>query len=347
MRIGVFLPNWIGDAVMATPALRSLRALAGPGGELVGVARLYLHDVYAGAPWFDSPLIADNPKQRSSGVVKRLRDARLDAVVLMPNSLRTAWLAWRSGVRERVGYARDLRTPLLTTVLREPTKRGKRSPLPTLDSYLLLAYAAGGDYQPPTLELATTPADERSADQAWQKLGLPAGERVVVFNTGGAFGSAKSWPAEHFAELARRIAGELGFSVVVNCGPAERDAARDIVARAGTNAVVSLADLDVPIGLSKAVIRRSRMLVTTDSGPRFFGVAFGKPVVTLFGPTNPEWTKTHYEQESTLSLSLACQPCWKRTCPLGHHRCMRDLSVDRVLAAVAGKLATPATRNAA
>ncbi len=323
---------------MATPALRSLRNLAGADGELVGVARPYLHDVYAGAPWFDSPLIVDNPKERSAGVVSRLREARLDAVVLMPNSLRTAWLAWRGGVPQRVGYARDFRSPLLTTVLREPVKRGKRSPLPTLDSYLLLAYAAGGDYQPPTLELATTPADEHAADAAWQKLGLPAGDRVVVFNTGGAFGAAKSWPGEHFATLARRIVADLGYSVLVNCGPAERDAARQIVSMADSPAVTSLAELDVPIGLSKAVIRRSRLLVTTDSGPRFFGVAFGKPVVTLFGPTNPEWTKTHYPLETTVSLSLACQPCWKRTCPLGHQRCMRDLSVERVFATIVRSL---------
>jgi heptosyltransferase-2 len=80
------------------------------------------------------------------------------------------------------------------------------------------------------------------------------------------------------------------------------------------------------------------MLVTTDSGPRFFGIAFGKPVVTLFGPTNPAATPTYYEHETSLSLSLDCQPCMERVCPLGHHRCMKELTVDRVYAAVIQQL---------
>jgi heptosyltransferase-2 len=103
--------------------------------------------------------------------------------------------------------------------------------------------------------------------------------------------------------------------------------------------VVALADEEqLPMGLTKACLRRSRLLVTTDSGPRFFAIAFGRPVVTLFGPTDPLRTVTHYEAETCVSLSLDCQPCMKRTCPLVHHRCMRDLSVDHVYDIVVKKL---------
>jgi heptosyltransferase-2 len=119
--------------------------------------------------------------------------------------------------------------------------------------------------------------------------------------------------------------------VLVNCGPAERAAAAEIVARANDRRVVSLAELaELPIGLTKACIRRARMLVTTDTGPRFFAVAFGRPVVTLFGPTDPRMTTTYYEHETCLALGLECQPCMARTCPLVHHRCMRELSIDAV-----------------
>jgi heptosyltransferase-2 len=127
--------------------------------------------------------------------------------------------------------------------------------------------------------------------------------------------------------------------VLVNCGPKERDSAREIVALAADRRVVSLAEeRDLPIGLTKACIRRARLLVTTDSGPRYLGIAFERPVVTLFGPTDPRMVETHYERETCLSLGLDCQPCMKRVCPLGHHRCMRDLTVDRVYAAVAQHL---------
>lgn len=335
MRLGVFLPNWIGDAVMATPALDSLRELVGPQGRMVGVMRPYVADVVEGLGYFEhsffyKPKAAD-PNLRAKAVIASLREENLDAVVLLTNSLRTAWLAWRSGAAERIGYERDKRSLLLTTRLREPTKRGKRTPLPAIDSYLNLAYAMGGEWRSPALRLATTPADEAAANAAWAKLDLPIGDRVVVFNTGGAYGDAKGWPAEHFAALAQRIVADSDRSVLINSGPGERDTAAKIAALAASPRVRSLGEVeDLPIGLSKAVIKRSQMLVTTDSGPRFFGIAFQKPVVTLFGPTDPGVTRTHYAGETPLSLALDCQFCWKRTCPLGHHRCMKDLSVERV-----------------
>ncbi len=144
-----------------------------------------------------------------------------------------------------------------------------------------------------------------------------------------------------------KIVEKLGLVVLVNCGPAERQIARDIVQQAKRSEVVSLADLDVPLGLSKAIIRRARLLVTTDSGPRYFGVAFGRPVVSLFGPTGIAATRTHYDQERCLSLNLECSPCMERTCPLSHHRCMRDLSVEQVFASVQELLQQPRVAVAA
>jgi heptosyltransferase-2 len=342
MRLGVFLPNWIGDVAMATPALRSLRRMvdssgSGPG-QIFGVLRPYVSETLAGANFLDQQILFDprssDPMLQAGGVVEALRGAQLDRVVLFTNSWRTAWLAWRSGAKERFGYDRNGRGLLLTTRLFEPRSGRKLAPLPTIDSYLNLAYAAGGPWETPKLYLATTPADEAAADDVWWRLRLPHGDRVVVLNSGGAYGGAKHWPVEHFASLARKIVEKLGLVVLVNCGPAERQIARDIVQQAKRSEVVSLADLDVPLGLSKAIIRRARLLVTTDSGPRYFGVAFGRPVVSLFGPTGIAATRTHYDGERCLSLNLDCSPCMARTCPLSHHRCMRDLSVEQVFSSV-------------
>lgn len=339
MRTGIFLPNWIGDVVMATPALRSLRKAADRrGDQLIGIMKPYVADVVNGLNWLDDTIFAGTPETRC-----RLRDAELDRVVLLTNSFRTAVAAWRSGARERIGFAQDFRGPLLTTKLYQPREGWRAAPVPPIDGYLQVAYAAGGEWEPPTLELATSEADEAAADLVWKQLDLPSGDRVVVFNSGGAYGAAKSWPVEHFAQLAARVAGN-GFHVLVNCGPAERDIAREIARSSGSENVKSLADFpsadawSVPIGLSKAVIKRSRLLVTTDSGPRFFGIAFGKPVVSLFGPMGPHATRTHYADETPLSLNLDCQPCEKAVCPLDHHKCMKDLSVELVFRAVSAKL---------
>ncbi len=342
-RLGVFLPNWIGDVVMATPALRALRKLVGPSGQLVGVMRPHVAEVLAGTHWLDEIILYSkylkHPQHNLNTAQRQLRALNLDCAVLFTNSLRTAWMAWRGGARERIGYVGDFRALLLTKRLKQIDRDSDDLPVPTIDSYLRLAEAAGCAPESPHLELATRPEDERGADALWKRFGLPDGNQVVVLNSGGAFGSTKHWPAEHFAKLAQRIVAERGLSVLVHCGPAERDDAARIVALAGDHRIVGMSELDrLPIGLAKACVRRSRILVSTDSGLRFFGIAFGKPVVSLFGPTAPEATRTHYDRETCLSLSLDCQPCVERACPLGHHRCMRDLSVDRVFAAVVSQL---------
>lgn len=360
MRLGVFLPNWIGDVVMATPALRALHTMVGAGGAMVGVMRPYVAEALGGTTWIDEAILYEKNAKKISGVANdasagpvagaakvydwreasaALRAAKLDAVVLLTNSLRTGWMAYRSGVRQRIGTAGNLRSALLTTKVYPPRRGWRAAPVPTVAGYLQVAQAAGAPPVAPTLELATTQADERLADDVWRRLGLPAERRVAVMNTGGAFGAAKDWPAEHFAELARRLARQQGLHVLLNCGPKERAAAQGIVDAVGLPQVVSLAgEAELPLGLTKAVIRRARLLVTTDSGPRFFGVAFGVPTVTLFGPTGVEMTRTHGGLETPLSLGLACQPCMERTCPLKHHRCMKDLGVERVYAAAMSAL---------
>ncbi len=336
MRLAVFLPNWIGDVVMATPALRALRKRVGDHGELIGVMRPYVAETLAGTTWLDQKILyepkAKSGERRPSMALSKLRAARPEITVLLTNSLRTGWMAWRSGAHQRIGTARNLRRWLMTT-------RVEETEAPTIDAYLRVAYAAGCGTEMPHMELATTFEDESAADAVWQTLNLPATSRVVMINSGGAFGAAKHWPADKFAALARRLAHDHNLHILVNCGPAERQIARTIVEQADDRRVVSLADFDLPLGLSKACIKRVRMLVTTDSGPRFFGIAFGKPVVTLFGPTSPLRTATHYEHETKLSLNLECQPCMQRSCPLGHHACMRDLSVERVFAATVKGLA--------
>jgi heptosyltransferase-2 len=351
MRLGVFLPNWVGDVIMATPTLRALSNLVGRDGSLIGIMRPYVAEVLAGNPWINEQIVYDKPPHRiamaDKAVYAKLREAKLDRIVLLPNSLRTAWLAWRSGAAERIGYVGDMRAWLLTKRLRKPRMLAGDTCRPTIDSYLELAAAASCPPEPPRMELATTKEDERAADAVWRRLGLPDGERVVVLNPGGAYGAAKHWPAEHFAALARRIVADSDFYTLVNCGPAERPIAREIVLRAADPRVVSLAETHhLPIGLTKACIRRSRLLVTTDSGPRFIGIAFERPVVTLFGPTDPRMTETHYEAETCLSLGLECQPCMARECPLGHQACLRDLSVQQVYAAVVRHL-EPSSPNAA
>jgi len=233
-----------------------------------------------------------------------------------------------------VGYARYHRGVLLTRKL-FPLRSGKQLiPYSTLDYYLQLAYALGCPPESPRMEITTTAEDDRRADSAWRELGIKPGSDVVALNSSSIYGPAKLWPDEHFAELGRRIAAEMNFDVLVICGPRERERAARIEKQAGHERVRSLAGHELSLGLTKACLKRSRLLITTDSGPRFLAAAFGRPVITLSGPMHRAWSDTHYDRETLLQLALDCGPCHQRVCPLGHHRCMRELSVDLVWAEV-------------
>src|SRR5205085_2477201 len=150
--------------------------------------------------------------------------------------------------------------------------------------------------------------------------------------------------AGHFAQLARRLADERGAGVLVLCGPSERELARYIAAGADRPGVFSLADATPSLGLTKACIRRCDLLVTTDSGPRHFAAAFDRPVISLFGPTHIAWTATNHLKEVCLQKKLPCGPCQERVCPLGHHRCMTELTPAEVFAAAEELLAGHARR---
>lgn len=336
-RLVVFGPSWVGDAVMATPALRAIRGRF-KSSEIVGVLRPTVASALEGGPWFDRSILFDprspDRSRRSTAVWRKLRAGRFDLAILFPNSFRAAALAWLGGVPRRVGYARGGRRWLLTDPIEPPrADRGSKVPTPIVGYYLEIARHLGCRSDSLRTELYTTVADERNADHARDQLGLNADARVVCLNTGGAFGPAKNWPIEHFVRLARRLADEADLNVLVLCGPNERDAARTIVARANHHRVKSLADLPPGIGLTKACIRRSTLLITTDSGPRHFAAPFGVPVITLFGPTHIAWTRTYHPQSVHLLRPVPCGPCQQRVCPEGHHRCMRELDPDAVFRA--------------
>lgn len=343
MKLGIFLPNWIGDVVMATPTLRALRSHFGPQSRMVGIMRPYVADVLAGTNWLDDKIFCNprskNPDERGWKLWKRLRQEKFDVAILMTNSLRTAFWARISGAPERVGYVNGGRSFLLTHHLKRQMIGRKFAPTPTLDFYLELAYAVGCPIESPRMELATLPSDEAAADVVWRTLNLSQ-QQVVILNSGAAYGASKLWPTEYFGDLGRRIATDFGHMVLVICGPNERPIAREIVARAAHPRVVSLSDprlgenFPLPIGLSKACVRRSQLMVTTDSGPRHFAPAFDVPVITLFGPTPISLSETHFSKAIHLQHDVDCGPCMQRECPLAHHRCMRELSVDRVFRAV-------------
>jgi heptosyltransferase-2 len=273
-------------------------------------------------------------------LIRRLRRDRYDLAVLLTNSFRSALCAILGGVKRRVGYARDGRSLFLTDRLRPRKGNGQFVPVPALDYYNDLARFIGCDEVTDQLTLATSPADEATIDE--RLVGDSTNRPLVVLNPGANYGYAKCWPAEKYAALADQLFDRYGARVVASLAPAERDIADRLVMSVRRRIEV-FANPPLGLGPLKALIRRCQLLITNDTGPRHFAAAFGVPVITIFGSSDPAWTDTRFANERIVKLNLDCQPCMERECPLTHHNCMKLLEPDLVLEKV-GEFLTPLHR---
>ena len=342
-KILVVQPSWVGDAVMATPTLRALRELY-PSAHMSYLMRRYVKPIYAGMPWADQLITYRTGKTKAKAgkgqffdLAARLRAARFDLAVLLPNSFKTALVCKMAGISRVVGYERDGRGFLLTDKLLPVKDKGKFIPSPIVKYYLGLAHYLGSAHRDLRLQLFVTEPERREAREVLARCGLdpdvnrPASQGrppLIVVNPGAAFGAAKCWKAEYFAELADRLIDDLNAVVLLSAAPKER-AIVETIKRHMRRAPVDLSTKGLTLGSLKEIVRRCDLMVTNDTGPRHIAAAFDVPVVTVFGPTHPEWTEIYYAKERQVAVKVFCGPCQKKTCPLDH-RCMTRLTPGMV-----------------
>ena len=338
MHIVVILPRWVGDVVLCTPMLRALRRHCGSGTSITGVLKPGHDALLDGTRWLDDVVFYNRRGRdraaRLGAVAARLRENPADAALVVPNSLSSAMLAWLGGARRRIGFARNGRGFLLTDPLRLPWKGWKVEPFSTAEAAMQIAGRLGVPSEPLRLELTTSPADRAMATALLGELFGDRGGPLVVFNDNSATGTSRSWGPGPFAGLARRLAAAIPDArILVHCGPDDRREARAVVEAASIPAVRGMHTLDrIPFGLSKAVMEATDLLVTSDSGPRHIAAAFGVPTVALFGANDPRLGRSDHPRLVEMRLDLPCSPCGRKHCPLGHHDCMRLLTVDDVFA---------------
>jgi heptosyltransferase-2 len=292
------MPSWVGDAVMATPALRLLRTRL-PGSFLGALVRPGIDELLAGSDLLDEVHV-----ERAAGVMgpkfaaAKVRPRRYELALLLTNSFSTALIARIAGIPRRLGYNRDARGLLLTDRLEAPkTAAGRWAPVPAVSYYHHAARALVGDrvppFPPPTLpgcrlELGIAPDQQRAGDDLLRRAGIAEAEPLIILNPGGN-NPAKRWPPDRFAAAGRHLASAHAARILVNASPAERDLAAGIAHSIGP-AAVSLAEHSITLGALKPIGARARLMITNDTGPRHIAAAFGTPVVSLFGPTDPRWT---------------------------------------------------------
>ncbi len=342
--IVVRLPNWVGDVVMATPALRALRRAA-PHATITVVGTKPASRLLRGSPDFDRYFALERGG-RHGGWLGWWRAGReiaaqgpVDLHVLLPHSLSSALIGRASRPRCLIGFWSRERGFLLDVKPRQAMEGKRRLPLPMTRLYLDLLASVGVTAQDERLHLVIDHDERARAAAELARLGLAADEPFAAANPGAAFGASKFWTVEGFAATIRGLHERHRLRTVVLCGPGEEALARSIAQAAGP-AALDTSSAPIALELLKPVLERARVLVTTDTGPRHIATAVGTACVVLMGPTDPRHTASNLERTRVLRVDVPCGPCHLKICPLDH-RCMTSLTAEMALQAAAELLALP------
>ena len=327
METVVIAPNWVGDTVLAQPVFD---ALAASGRKVTVLARPHLRSLLSLMPSVSDSLTRSTSDEQT---VEAMRARRFDETVILPNSFRSAWLPFRARVPTRWGYGGrfpswSFRSPLLKPSVRRRKVSGRHQSADYQELLEAMDAPVPNIWQPHlalSKEAQTTGRDLLARARV-----APGPAPVVGLFAGAEFGPSKRWPWRRFVALARdlrRTRPEV--RIVLIAGPKELWLAVRIHEETGKIHPVVGPDLDLA-GLA-AVLDQLDLLVTNDSGPMHLAAGLGVACVALFGPTDPTRTRPVGHQHQVLYTDRWCSPCFRKRCPLIHHRCMRDLSVDQVL----------------
>jgi heptosyltransferase II len=350
--------NWLGDAVMTTPALQRLRERF-PQAHITLLTHEKLAALWQPHPSLDAS-IAFSPGEGPWSVAGRLRALDFQAALVLPNSLRSALEVWLARIPRRIGLARpgcnwllthrvsprpgqirmsrrsagEVRRLIRLSADKPPSAahRPEAGKAHQVHDYLHLAAAMGASPEtlPPRLEIR--PEEVQEARQAL----LPGHPPVLLgLNPGAEYGPAKRWPARNFAAIARGISGKLGNCLWLALGTAGDWELCDQIAREAEGRVLNLAG-KTSLRQLMALLKLCRVVLTNDTGPMHVAAALGTPVVVPFGSTSPELTGPGLPGDSRhrlLKSGAPCSPCFRRECPIDF-RCMVGITVEQVFKAV-------------
>jgi heptosyltransferase-2 len=335
MKVLVRATNWVGDAIMSLPAVRAIRNR--PDTNVAILARPYVADIYRDQGVADE-LIDYDVRGKHFGLAGRehlaseLRAQKFDVAILLQNAFDAAWLAWRAGILQRIGYGRDGRSMLLTTAVSVP----RAGEIPTHEKYYyleLLRRAGWIDSIPeePFIKLVVTESNRIRAAQLLATAGARPHALRIAIGAGAAYGSAKCWPPMRFAELANRLQS-LWDADVILFGAASETAVSSAIASEMRQPPIDLtgktAIADLP-----ALLSQCHVFVGNDSGAMHIAAAVGLPTIGIFGPTDPLGTAPVTPRRTIVQHQPYCSPCFLRRCPIDH-RCMTHITPGEVEAAV-------------
>jgi heptosyltransferase-2 len=302
-----------------------------PDARIFALIRSYAKGVVDDGPWFDH-IIECKDKNISGfiGLIRTIRGLKPDMTIVLPNSFRSALIARLGGARQICGYRRMGRSLLLSGGP-EP-KRGPNGilPVPMKEYYLELCrwlQLKIPDSSGPRLYFSD--ALHAKAGKLLTKWGIRSNDLVIGLNPGAKFGSSKCWPPHYFASLADMLTKRWNCKILLFIGPGEEDLGQSIAGLSKTE-IINTGPERIDLSLLKPLIKRCQLLVTNDTGPRHYAVAFDVPVVVIMGPTDSRYTDTNLDKTLVLRQSLDCSPCHEKICPR-EHECMAEISPHEVL----------------
>ena len=329
-KILVRATNWVGDAVMSLPALRALRQRF-PRAHISILAKPWVADLYRREPFCDD-LIPYTPRTVADKwtAARALRPRHFDTAILLQNAFEAAAIAYIAGIPERIGYSRDGRGFLLTRAIPVP----KPGEIPRHESfyYLELLRRAGIIAELPqndSIRLEGAPTARAAGLDRFQQLGL--GETVIGVSPGAAYGTAKRWLPERFADSAIRVANEIGATVAIFGSKDERDLCQSVATSVSASIVKPVKNFAGETTLAEFIdlAAACRVYLTNDSGAMHIASALGVPTVAIFGATDDQTTGPTGPLAKVVREQVECSPCLKRECPIDH-RCMTRVSAARV-----------------
>jgi heptosyltransferase-2 len=324
--------NWIGDAVMTSPALRTIRHNF-PKAQINLLARPWVADLFAACPHLDHIHLYDKQEEHQGWQGKlrlaaALRAEQYDAAILLQNAFEAALLAYAARIPVRAGYNSDGRGLLLTDSVRRCPEIKKRH---QVHYYQAMLAGLGLRRCADALELFLAPKAVQEAAVLLSQAGQAENEPLIGLNPGAAYGPAKCWPKEKYAALANTLTAR-GYRIAVFGTRADQQAAAKIAAGAGRHVL----DLTGKTNLAQAMacIARCHVFITNDSGLMHVAAALRIPIVAIFGSTDPVATGPFCEHAVIVRKAMPCSPCLQPRCPQGHFQCMKQISVAEVEQAV-------------